>query len=216
MTNRQIYSKYTLNEDYFKEINTENKAYILGFIAADGYVHHHGVTIKINKKDKDVLDFIKKELNHNSPLKEITEDRIVLNICSTILSKDLGNFGLFSNKTQSLEFPKMIPSNLYRHFIRGFFDGDGCVAYRKYKDGRTKLGILVNFVGTNSMISSINEIVNSETFIGLKNITLHTKSPVYYLQYQGSKQVKTFYNYLYANYTFCLQRKLEKFKNYYL
>ncbi|PHB57056.1 hypothetical protein COE91_05560 [Bacillus toyonensis] len=49
--------KYDLKEDYFKTWSN-NMAYILGFIAADGVI----------QKESDILEDIKKELNTNQPL----------------------------------------------------------------------------------------------------------------------------------------------------
>jgi hypothetical protein len=48
-------SKFNFNEDYFESIDTEDKAYFLGFIVADGSVSDDTNTIKIIQKETDIL-----------------------------------------------------------------------------------------------------------------------------------------------------------------
>lgn len=69
--------KYIENEHYFSVIDSPSKAYILGFIAADGSLvksstgNSYYLTITIKYEDRSVLDFIQKELNSNYKLLEI-------------------------------------------------------------------------------------------------------------------------------------------------
>lgn len=53
-------------ENYFSNIDTPNKAYILGFIAADGSIggkYDNKLSIEVHEKDADVLNFILSEIN---------------------------------------------------------------------------------------------------------------------------------------------------------
>ena len=60
LNERAYKRKYSLNEKYFDSINTEDKAYILGFICADGYIAKDRIVIAIAKKDIQILENIKK------------------------------------------------------------------------------------------------------------------------------------------------------------
>lgn len=122
-----------LNEDYFSAIDTEEKAYILGFIYADGYFesHERALTFNISRKDIDILLKIKKALDCGNEIKESTTKNCVrLYLSSTKLVADLKKLGLSSRKSLVVRFPKL-EENLYRHFIRGFFDGDGHIGKRQ-------------------------------------------------------------------------------------
>jgi len=136
---------FTINTQYFKEINSYNKAYLLGFIAADGaIVQNKGystktLTITIHAKDIAVLELLKSELNSSLNIKDITYKskslpfyKLDVNHKRFSTSKkeiiqDLEKVGLTCNK--SLSMPNLvvnIPKAYRKAFILGYFDGDGC------------------------------------------------------------------------------------------
>ena len=122
-----------LNEDYFSVIDTEEKAYILGFIYADGYLesNERSLTFNISQKDIDILLKIKKALECGNEIRESsTENCVRLYLSSVKLVSDLKKLGVSRRKSSVIQFPKMKES-LYRHFIRGFFDGDGHIGKRQ-------------------------------------------------------------------------------------
>lgn len=136
--------KYDFNEKYFETIDTEYKAYWLGFIWADGYISgDRRMGISLSKKDEGHLDKFKKDIdsNHeikeyrtkeNQAFKEISYHRIILNSVENV--NNLIIQGVLHNKTYFYEYPKLVPDDLVRHFIRGFFDGNGCISgTSKYK-----------------------------------------------------------------------------------
>jgi hypothetical protein len=126
-----------LDEHYFDEIDTPNKAYILGFLYADGYNNevNHTIVLTLHEKDKDILEKIRKELKCEKPLYHISSvnkhdgkprELESLILASKHMSETIKKWGLVPNKTFTLEFPKFLSDNLVCHFIRGYFDGDGC------------------------------------------------------------------------------------------
>lgn len=145
--------KYYFHEDYFENINTQNKAYILGYIFADGCVsirpnRHNSKCLSFNciESDKEILEFILKELNIKKEL-QVTEpssfisplngveygrkSQVRLGIDSAKIVDDLIKLGLNNNKTNlELKIPN-IDENLISHFIRGYFDGDGSFCITK-------------------------------------------------------------------------------------
>lgn len=125
--------KYYFNEDYFEKIDTESKAYFLGLLMADGYIAttERFVTIALKNEDAYILEKLKKEVNSEAPLgnkKKCTQK--VLTLCSKKMVNDLKNLGLTRNKTFTLKFPN-IKTEYIRHFIRGYFDGDGYIGERQ-------------------------------------------------------------------------------------
>jgi len=132
--------KYTLNTKYFDNINTPNKAYILGLLYADGHNSFKRGTIEIalEECDKHILEDIKKELNYKRDLIYIPVCKKIINgkeydvqpqyklqIFSSYMCESLICCGMIPNKSNRLKFPMYIPDELLSHFIRGYFDGNG-------------------------------------------------------------------------------------------
>lgn len=142
-------SKYTLNRKYFTSIDSEDKAYWLGFISADGHVSDDGVTIGLHKKDEAHLEKFLKDIGSNSSIKH-QKNASIVSIYSKDLVKDLRGLGFFRNKSETQTFPK-IDSKWYPSFLRGLFDGDGTLS----KDS-------ISFCGTESTIKDIKFILESK------------------------------------------------------
>ena len=129
--------EYEIDETFFQSIEQENQAYILGFLYADGcnqiYENTRYVSMCQLEQDKDILDKIKREMKFNNPdyvvevQKSNNKIKYKLQIYSRKISKDLEKLGVTANKSLTLQFPTFIPDSLMPHFIRGYFDGDGCV-----------------------------------------------------------------------------------------
>lgn len=139
---------------YFKVIDNEYKAYILGFIFADGYIETNGrtLTFNINKKDIDILNKIKKCMKSSAEFKKSsTENCIRLYFSSIELVKDLNKYGVVRNKTKAIKFPN-IDKNLYRHFLRGYFDGDGYIGKRQ----------CTLVIGSEEMLKGVVDFLNNK------------------------------------------------------
>lgn len=139
-----------VNEDYFNNIDTANKAYFLGFIMADGNIYkykdndRYQFSIKIKNTDKDILLKLAADLNFNpEKIKERSEERngtitkcAEIKIYNKTLCKSLITLGVVPKKTGKEIMPKQIPQEFKKDFIRGFIDGDGWIG----KD-RTQIGM---------------------------------------------------------------------------
>ncbi len=198
--------KYNLNENYFNKVDSEEKAYILGFLYADGYnqVSKNQIRLTLNKKDVDILDKINKCLNYDRPLLLLRNNYLDLSINSIIMSKQLEKLGCMQNKTFNIVFPKFIPEDLIRHFIRGYFDGDGCLSITNRKDRPSK-SYQVNLLGRLEFISKVQEILIQKTNIN-KTKLVKTKN-VFYMSYTGKQNFIKITDYLYKNSNIYLDRK---------
>lgn len=123
------------NQDYFSTINTPSKAYFLGFIAADGCVYkrkkynQQGVLrLQIIKEDEAILQILKNELGTDIPLHYHSGKYVSLEICCEQIYQDLNELGLHERKTYENAIPNGIPNDLFKYFIRGYFDGDGTIS----------------------------------------------------------------------------------------
>lgn len=214
------YRKYTLDEEYFKNINTEHKAYWLGLLIADGCNSRGRVTrLSLNKKDIHILESMKKDLSSNQEIVFGKHNMAILNINSRKLTKSLEKFGFVENKTYKTFLPN-IPYDLYRHFIRGYFDGDGCITYsvcKSYNKKKTKVrnNYVANFTlaGTETILHEVQKIFISE--IGLNKTKMIKTRGVSVLAYGGHNNINAIYNFLYENSTIYLKRKKNKFEDYF-
>ena len=110
------------NERYFKEIDTPEKAYILGFIAADGCVYRNTLSIEVAEKDKSVLEFIKSQFGFDKELDtNIRKGKVYckIRITSSRLKNDLNRLGITERKTFDIKFIRLKDECLQRHLIHG-------------------------------------------------------------------------------------------------
>lgn len=208
---------HKVNDYYFEKINTEDRAYFLGFLMADGCVfkikdciNSYIVQIKLNIRDKNILDKFVEYLQTTYKVlvyrnEEYTNGRYcVLTLRSTRMAKDLIRHGCVERKSLKLKFPKTVPNKLIHHFIRGYFDGDGCVSFGQNKKR-------FNIVGTFNVLNNIQKILITMANLNKTKIA-NAGSFSFRLEYGGNKNVANFYNFLYKDAKLFLSRKREKFE----
>jgi len=143
-----------LKHEFFEVIDTEEKAYFLGMLMADGCVRKQGnetPTITLELIDLDVIEKFKKALNADSKISISDRQRYVnesptytITIRSSKMAEDLGKFGVIPDKTyQTASMCEGIPSYLKRHYLRGLFDGDGSL-YNS--NGRWFIALTSNYI----------------------------------------------------------------------
>ena len=135
----------------------------------------------------------------------------MLRVGSDKLCNDLIKHGCLPRKTFILKWPTTIPENLIRHFIRGLFDGDGCVL-SKSKHNQMAPNFRFQITGTKDICQGTNEFFHKLFNFKLIKLYHHRNSYVYLLG--GNYQVKQVFFYLYnnSNKNLKLRRKYNKFK----
>lgn len=217
--NNSIHKK---NNDYFKSIDTENKAYILGFISADGHIStkkgNKYLSIELQKRDKKILQFIKKEIQYSGKIGNTyhnNKEYCRLKIYGEELVNNIINKGLNNQKTYNLEFPSSIPSHLIRHYIRGLFDGDGCVyiGKQKRKNGTLKDKRKITLISTKMMNDFICQHMNNKFDIQFKVRHSNTKknTEISIISLEKYNYIKIFLEYLYQDSNIYLKRKKDIF-----
>lgn len=208
--------KYHVDDTFFNVINTEEKAYILGFICADGHVENNHIELELAEKDMNILYKIKKALKSNHPIKEVHKDnpykrsknkdlilkRIRIN--SIHLVKPLMQMGLGGKKTYSLNsfILNYIPKFLIRDFLRGYFDGDGNVMFgKKYSSG---IKYNINICGNKDFLLGTFQRYFPTTNKLYKD--LYSKQ-CYVWKISNKDKVLKFLHYLYYNSSIFLDRK---------
>lgn len=226
---KQIYS---FNENYFKTIDDEHKAYWLGFIAADGCVleptyqvskrtgkiirkEQGALQIGLQEKDKAHLEKFQKDIKDTHKINFSKKRKAYdIKILSNIICMDLQQYNIVPRKSLVLEFPDNIREDLLRHFIRGYFDGDGSIAFCKNKKGVISIGsIQVSIIGTVMFLNTLNNILEDELQFKEKVIDLSNRhKPVTKTIFFSSiAHTKKFLDFIYKDSTIYLDRKYERY-----
>lgn len=210
--------KYPLNDDYFNKIDTEDKAYFLGLLYADGcnYSKRNLITISLQDRDIDILQKFNKYLKHNKPLRFVAKrtknhvNQYRLDLVSKTMCESLISLGCIPNKTLILKFPTyhQVPKHLFHHFLRGMWDGDGCISIhmkkQKYLDISACLAGCIPFC--KSLKIYIKENLNIHCGYRLNKRKTSVQCTV-----SGNQQTKRFLRWLYKNATVYLDRKYNKY-----
>lgn len=209
--NKQNRSKF--NEYIFDSIDTEEKAYWLGFIFADGYIS----SSPMRKNTKSIYQFELslglKDLNHLEKFRNFVKyEKPLIVDCYrcrfTVANKHfwetLNNYGCTPKKSLTLQFPN-IPEELVRHFIRGYFDGDGCIT--RHVNVNT-VSPHIEVLGTKNVLENIIKYSNTEPKI--KHDQRHSEE-TFFLSWNKEQGIK-FINYLYNNCSVYLDRKYELYQ----
>ena len=231
----------TINTKYFNKIDTNIKAYLLGFIAADGSIVKNNVkngsttlTITIHHKDIAILELPKSELNSELSIKNINikskslssykldVNHVRFNTSKKEIINDLIKHGIDYNKSLTMKnIIIKIPKRFRKSFIIGYFDGDGCFVdslVNKNKHRYNKQGEYLRtdtYLGYNSSIS----IKGSKEF--LQGIVKELKIKSFTLKQLSQQKIYTLvltsndsilkFYTCYSDCEFYLNRKKEKF-----
>ena len=216
------YRKYFHNENFFETIDSEEKAYWLGFMYADGWIldnsqrygqDHFGISLI--KSDEEHLKKFAKAIEATNPITYDNSKRqhplakIVLTSQKTV--DDLIRHGCFKKKTFILQPPTTVPDELIYHFIRGFFDGDGSLVKcgGKFFEKYHRYEYSIAFSCMQSIAYWLQELFGYGSVIQDKR-TEHS----FTYTIGGKNCVYDFYSKVYKNATIYLDRKYEKFQGF--
>lgn len=217
--------KYHYNKHFFDEIDTEEKAYWLGFFYADGYVcrtqSNAEVGIELKASDIQHLRKLNKSLQGNvcPTIRERERTGLFkpskiasIRFYSVDLFAGLTKHGCVQNKTDKITLP-ILPEELTWHFLRGFLDGDGCIVLNKTRNALKfdycsssllMLQQIRSFLYNHGIYSYIQE---SDFDRG----TFKNTIPNYRLYISGLENAYLFGQKLFSNATIYLDRKFEKY-----
>lgn len=199
--------KFYANESFFESIDSEEKAYWLGFMYADGYIvsSRGAIGLSLSIKDEAHIERFLKSIGANNKVSRYRNNmgfyysRVIIH--SNKMKSDLINLGCFENKTFKIRFPE-INKNLLNHFIRGYFDGDGAIS----KHLSSNLTYRFRLCGTYDFLKSV--LFN----IGFSDHKLYKRhkdrdNNNFDIDIGGNIQVLKILDYLYKDCTICLERK---------
>lgn len=192
--------QYKYNRHFFSKIDTEEKAYWLGYICADGCITEYSVSI--TSKDKEHMEKFLNSIGSNNKVKQfinMNKMYYTAHASSKQMSVDLRNKGVHINKTFTLGEINGIPAHLFKHFIRGNLDGDGTISNKKR--------IQLSFLGTYNFLSFIKR--HLDLVVKANNrITKHKN--IFGLKYSKHSTL-IILDYLFTDCSIFLERKYKKY-----
>lgn len=188
--------KYHANHNFFDKWS-EDSAYCLGFIAADGHVwkDRSFFTIGIHKKDTEVLEFIVSKVSPETAVRS-SKNKVQICVYSERIHSKLKKLGIDHDKTFNLKLPKM-PKKYFPHFLRGYFDGDGSVW--------TNRGVFK----ANIVSASADILLDIQKTLGFGKIR-PMREKYYQIEFNREQIIKL-YDIMYSSGHFGLARKKNKF-----
>ena len=217
--------KYRINENFFDKIDNQDKAYILGFLYADGcnYKPKQTVSMSLQEEDFDILEKIRVCMGNEHPLEYIDysnkhdfgytyKNQYRMLIFSKHMCDSLDNIGMTPNKSLTLEFP-MIDKELYRHFIRGYFDGDGSV-YQSFVNENNK-PVTLTITSTLLFLEKIKQIISDELgiYAGIYDASNH--NGITKVLSMSTEASNIFLDWLYLDANLYMQRKYDRYIKYF-
>lgn len=211
---------YNVNDNFFKT-QSHDMAYILGLLASDGCVskNTNHLRIDLSVMDEEILYKIKEVFDFEGAVGRYTNNSgheySQLRVCSPTMKKDLAHYGIIPAKTYTLQPPLFLEEKYWIDYIRGYFDGDGCIFinYEKYKYDWYICGakkdvlewmqsVLLNQYGIQTYLHRTAEVLKNGDYF----YSIHV--------YKKTDIIKLF-NILYVPNSLFLQRKYELMKNFY-
>ena len=131
---------YTVNDNYLDDIDSEDKAYFLGWMLSDGCITGNRIKLKLKSDDEYIItEMFSKFSDGYSIISDKNAKSFVL--CSDRLAKNLKKLGCVENKTKIGFGLPDISNELFKHFVRGYFDGDGSIGNRSDRPNETQINI---------------------------------------------------------------------------
>jgi len=167
-------TKYFMtNDNMFKTIDSESKAYLLGWIASDGHISNNSTTIELNKKDLVILTYLRNIFYKDLPIfsrKTSTTELVGFSISSQKIQNDLCKWLKINpgKKSHTVKYPQL-SSEFDRHFIRGYFEGDGTI---NSPQNIKKIPSLSISSKSKDMLISIKEKIGDLGFIGKHSLEM--------------------------------------------
>lgn len=199
-----------LNENFFEEIDSDEKAYWLGWIISDGSITNQPdkskfqLELTIKEEDEYILHLFEKDLGVKNKVYTSQKKYKRFSLGSKKIVSDLKKLGITQNKTFLAQVPKF-NKKYNAAFIRGIFDGDG--GFTHYKRASGQLCNELSFCGNKYIISWILKTLIEE-IPNLKQNSITKEGSIKRIRWSSKKDIILIRDYMYKNHNnHFLQRK---------
>jgi len=212
--------KRTCNEAFFAAIDTEEKAYWVGFLAADGYVRDDRGTMQLRlaRRDSHHVARLRQVLRSDHPIYEGTtrsgwgEQRhsySELYIRSTRLVGDLARHGVVQRKSFTVRWPVFLEQSLLRHYLRGYMDGNGGFYVQNSSHAPGRLRLRFEVTSNRALLLGAQEFLVATCGLARTRLSVtHPREPrICKMRYGAWRDVMEIFHLLYDSATVWLPRK---------
>ncbi len=218
--------KYNINEYYFDNIRNPEVIYTIGLLYADGCNHEEtSITLSLEEQDGYILNQINQNIGNEKEIKYkdlsnkhdfgyTYKNQYQLDIYNSRIAKVLSILGMKPRKSLILEFPTWLHPSMYSHFVRGVFDGDGSV--HKFDRLNSTPQFNLTITSTEQFCKALTDI--SAQYVNILghiyDASCHNGiTKVFTLT--GVNVVSKFMMWMYQDATIFLQRKYDRYCNYF-
>lgn len=211
---------YSFNEAFFDnpESWTEKQAYWMGWMYSDGFNSGKQFGIRLQVQDLHILEELKSIIGYTGPISikkrkpesilggpvKQYQDRAVLCISSPAVCRKLQALGIVRNKASTIGFPEYLKSDLYPHFLRGMYDGDGTFCFTCHNKFET------NLLANVPMLTKVQAIYTEMGMYGYIQEKGYGNGVKIHRLCGNEKGIRLF-NYLYQDANIYLKRKIVPF-----
>lgn len=220
--------------DYFDNISSEDKSYLLGILFTDGWIkkpsaqkHQIIIGLEVEETDKALIEYFNSKIKPKGSVMTIKcnsygkriDGTIPIHCRTTVYSNWMANtlltkynFCYSKSQATSLSLPKV---DYPFSFIRGLLDGDGTVAV--YGRSTNCVNYYIGFVSiSNTVVIDLANLIQSLCPFKL-NFKFKERPDDKYLTRYSFKLTKRrdvlwLASNMYSNFEFGLERKLNRFK----
>ena len=200
------YYNLSLNEDYFKDIDSYDKAYFLGFLITDGSVNlnDNAIRLSLAAKDKHILEtFLQKTGSSNKLYERLDEKHheFSFSVKNKKWKEDLAKYGVVPQKTSLVYLPSLA-EEMMPHRIRGLIDGDGWISSASHHIG---------FCGNEQLVNQVKKyLVDQLNVFDVK--VIHSETNLWQVSWASKQDIIKICNYIYQDKQDCyLIRKYQEF-----
>ena len=206
---------YSVNDDYFKVIDSDDKAYWFGLLYADGYIQRKSGTndkirFLLTKKDKYLVEQLRDELG-DMPVRTYTQKgtghkSVFFDLFSQEMVDDLESKNMTAPKNERVGLP-IIEDAFFYPFLLGLFDGDGSIV--------TSNNIpTVSILGHLELVGWVKSRLENDGFV-FNGINIHNLGGIYRLSFSSQRNIPLFFKKMYVDIsTPHLIRKRKTFEEY--
>ena len=200
------YKNLGLNENYFENIDSNDKAYFLGFLLTDGNIslNENIIRLSLSSKDEEILNVFKSKTGNENKIcirEDEKHSERTFQLRNKKWKNDLAKYGVVPQKTFISEMPKL-GKDMMPHLIRGMIDGDGWISSISHQIG---------FCGNEKTVNQLkNYLVKTLNVYDVK--VIHSNENLWQVTWASKEDIKKIGNYIYENKDDCfLTRKYNNF-----
>lgn len=218
---RQIYKH---NCYFFDDLIYESSVYFLGLVYSDGCITNHNtnykLTLELQESDKHIIETFRDLISPEKQIYCVNKSEINpkwsnlygITVDDKYIVNKLKEYGMIVGKTYNRRFPEVIlnsSEDIQRHFIRGYFDGDGSIYYKKKEGKIIKSTIRITFASNINICENIGNIIKMHCNA---NYVISKNGNSNHITFMGRLKVMRILNWLYKDSNYYLYRKRAKYE----